>query len=171
MMTWVERHEKLQQHASLIARQKEGKQDHGRLSMPIRPPKPAPHSVKMARIPSVKAAHFNVLTQRYGAVQFQDALVDFIAQINHPKASGTALKTFAADTLIPFHAVPIYHKIKFISNSTSKVIDAVHIWPEQRDTRGRVIPSWFDTVVVRGCCQGTVHGNNGMFECLAQVFI
>jgi hypothetical protein len=101
------------------------------------------------------------LPGKYGAIEFQDVLVDFIAQINHPGASAAALKALAADTLIPFRSVPVFHKIKFTSKATSEVIDAVHVRLEQKDAHGRLIPSRFDTVVIQGSSQGRVHGNDG----------
>src|SRR6266404_2783754 len=133
MMTWLEHHEKVEQHMALIARRQQVEQEHSPLSR-IGPPKPLPRCVKMAQNPSVKATSFDDLTLKYGAVLFQDALADFIAQINYPKTSPTALKTLAVDTLIPFHAVPSFHKVKFISNSNLGVIDTVHIRPEQCNT-------------------------------------
>src|SRR6266404_6022663 len=100
MMTWLECHEKVEQHMALIARQQQVEQEHSPLSR-IGPPKPLSHHMKMARNPSVKATSFDDLALKYGAVLFQDALADFIAQINYPKASPTVLKTLAMDTLIP----------------------------------------------------------------------
>src|SRR6266404_489683 len=117
----------------------------------------------MARKPTVHAASFDNLAQNYGAVLFQDMLGDFIAQINHPMASTIALNRLGANTLIPFCSVPVFHKMKFISNSTHEVINVIHVRPEQEDTRGHVIPSRFDTAVVCGQSQGTAHGNKGMF--------
>ena len=96
-------------------------------------------------------------------MDFQDALADFIARINHPRASATALRTLAEDTLLPFRTVPVFHKIKFVSTN-SEVIDAVHIRPDQKDTRGRPIPSRFDTVLVRGGPQAGAQGSNGKFN-------
>ena len=111
--------------------------------------------------PSTKATSFDDLTERYGAVDFQDALADFIARMNHPNASAATLRVLAADTLIPFRSVPVYHKIKFQSNGHPEVVDSVHVRPEQKDSRGRRIPSRFDTVLVHGGSQNSVRGNNG----------
>ena len=96
----------------------------------------------------------------YGALYFQDALADFIAQLNYAGASTAALRTHAADTLIPFRAVPVFHHIKFTDSESGKaeIVDAVHIQPEQKDSRGRIIPSRFDTVFVR------TKGNKGDFR-------
>ncbi|KAI9430032.1 hypothetical protein H4582DRAFT_2114015 [Lactarius indigo] len=114
------------------------------------PPGPAPRSVKMTRNPSAKAVLLRPSrgVGKHGATDFQDALADFIARTNHPEASAAALRTLAADTLIPFHAVPVFYRIKFTSGSTSAVVDAVHVQPEQIDAHGRSIPPWFDTIIV-----------------------
>ncbi|KAN0136686.1 hypothetical protein V8E53_005456 [Lactarius tabidus] len=101
MTTWVEGREKVQQHAAFIN----------------------PRIVKMAQNPSIKAVSFEDIAGKYGAIEFHNVLADFIARINHPGASAAALKALAADTLIPFWSVPVFHKIKFMSKSTSKVID------------------------------------------------
>jgi hypothetical protein len=78
----------------------------------------------MAQHATLKSVSFDDLAQRYGAVDFQDSLADFIAQFNNPTASGTSLSTFAADTLIPFRSVPVYHKIKFTNLDQSEIVDS-----------------------------------------------
>jgi hypothetical protein len=47
------------------------------------------------------------LTNKYHAVDFQDGLMDFIAQINHPHASVMALQALAEDTLLSFCTVHV----------------------------------------------------------------
>ncbi|KAF8264336.1 hypothetical protein EI94DRAFT_1703320 [Lactarius quietus] len=118
----------------------------------------------MAKHPSVKAVSFNDLAHNYGAVDFQDALADFIAQTNHPTISGAMLFKLAANTLIPFRSVPVYHKIKFSTSNGSEIVDSIQIQPEQKDKHGCPIPSRFDTVLVRGKDPDTgAHGTN-VFE-------
>ena len=157
MTTWTERHEKVEQHVAFIKWWQQAGQKGSQLSRLIGPPIPMPHSVKMARNPSTKAASFDDLTWKYGAIDFQDVLVDFIAQINRPGASAAARKTLAADTLIPFRSVPVFHKIKFTSKGTSEVIDAVHVWPEHKDAHRCLVPPQFDAVVICSPSQGRAH--------------
>ena len=164
MTTWLERHEKVQQHAAFLEWRQRAGQEHGRTSEPIEAPKPIPRSVKMAHNPSAKAVSFDDLARKYGAIDFQDALADFVAHINHPDTSAAARRTRAADMLIPFWSVPIYHKIKFTSNHTSEIIDVVHVRPEQGDAHGCVILPRFDTVIVCGSSQARACGNSGKFE-------
>ncbi len=164
MTTWLERHEKVLQHGDLITqRQQAGQAAPVQLRVPMGAPQPQPRSIKMALHPSIKAAHFDSLALSYGANQFQDALADFIARINYPNASTRAQNNLAEDILLPFHSVPVFNKIKFVSNVTGDIIDAVHVRPEHQDTQGCNVLSRFNTVVVRARCPGTVHGINGMF--------
>ncbi|KAI9433897.1 hypothetical protein H4582DRAFT_2112690 [Lactarius indigo] len=161
MTTWLERREKVQLHSMFIKWRQQSNWENVPSPMQIGPLRPAARSLRMTRNPTLKAVSFDDLAQKYGAADFQDALADFIAQTNHPMASGAARSTLAEDTLIPFRSVPVYHRIKFTNYNTSEIVDVVHVRPEQKDTRGRPVPSRFDTVLVRGKSQDIVHGSNG----------
>ena len=50
----------------------------------------------MARNPTVKVVSFDNLSVKYGAVDFQDCLADFIAQVNYPGASAAVLHQHVA---------------------------------------------------------------------------
>ena len=107
----------------------------------------------MAQTPSKARVLFDVLARDYGTLDFQDALADFIAQVNCPEASGHALQHHAHNTHIPFIGVPVYHKIKFTKCNgfeESRIVDVVHVWLEQKDSHGWIIPGHFDTVLVNG---------------------
>ncbi|KAI9434821.1 hypothetical protein H4582DRAFT_2174356 [Lactarius indigo] len=162
MTTWLERREKIQQHVKFIAWWQQAQHNSAQHSEPIGPSKPVPRAVQMARNPSLKAVSFNDLADKYRAFDFQDALADFIAQLNHPQASTAALRALAEDTLLPFRHVPVFHKIKFASTPDPEVIDVVHVRPDQRDAHGRTIPSRFDTVIVRSRPQDSARGNKGL---------
>ncbi|KAH8976730.1 hypothetical protein EDB92DRAFT_1810600 [Lactarius akahatsu] len=161
MTAWLERREKIQQHGTFVTWRQQAQQETVQDSKPNGPPKPVPRTIQMTRHPSRKAVSFDILADKYRALDFQDALADFIARINHPQASATALRALAEDTLLPFRSVPVYHKIKFVSSRGSEIVDAVHVRPEQRDARGRVIPSRFDTVIVHGNAQVGALRNKG----------
>jgi hypothetical protein len=108
----------------------------------------------MTQNPTVKRVDYDDLAQRYGAINFQDALGDFIAAYNSTTGTGSAvaIRAQGAETLIPFRAVPVYHKVKFIAsehNGKPEVVDSVHTRPEQMDPEGHVIPARFDTVLVQ----------------------
>jgi hypothetical protein len=127
----------------------------------------------MAQNPSVNAVSFDDLSWMYGALDFQDALADFIASVNYPNASAAALHSHAANTSIPFRKVPVFHKVKFTAANTSDIIDTVVIRPEQTDTHGRLIPPRFDTVLVRGRQHNNIHEKDGKFLlcCLLHLLI
>jgi hypothetical protein len=103
----------------------------------------------MAQNPTGAQVHFDHLAMNYGAVDFQDALAEFIAQVNHPGVASTALQKHAHDTLIPFNHVPVFHKIKFTQGNETEIANAVHVWLEQKDLCRQSIPARFDTVLVK----------------------
>ena len=166
MTAWLERRERIERHATSIDVKQKGLQQHARPHRTIGPPHVRAQSVKMARHPSAKAIMFEDLKFGYGALEFQDALADFVAEVNNPGARGNTLRRLAEDTLIPFRRVPVFHVIKFTEtgNAEETVIDSVYARPEQRDARGRIIPSRFDTVLVQNPSndskQGRVKGNS-----------
>ncbi|KAF8271892.1 hypothetical protein EI94DRAFT_1796756 [Lactarius quietus] len=116
----------------------------------------------MAKQPSLKAVLFDDLACKYGAIDFQDALADFITQTNHPTTSGAALSQLAADTLIPFCLVPVHHKIKFSNSDDSEIINSIQIWPEHKDVHGHPVAAHFDTALIhRNAQDSSMHGING----------
>ena len=76
----------------------------------------------------------------------------------YPEARGSTLRSRAEDTLIPFRGVPVFHVVKFTETNESEIIDSVHARPEQRDKRGRIVPSRFDTVLVESPSQDRKQG-------------
>jgi hypothetical protein len=164
MTTWTERREKVQLHSSFIKWRQQTDGDTTPSPMPIGPPHPGARCLKMARFATLKAVSFDDLARKYGAIEFQDALADFIAQMNNPTASGATLSALASDTLIPFRSVPVHHRIQFSNHDRSEIVDSIQVRPEQKDSRGRQIPSRFDTALVRGKSasqEGLVPGTDG----------
>ena len=93
----------------------------------------------MARNPTFKAVGIRDIIGKYSAVDFVNALANFIARINNPGASMQKLLWQSEDTLIPFGRVPVYHNMKFTKTGDggqSEVIDTVHARPEQWDSHG-----------------------------------
>lgn len=165
MTTWLERREKVLLHTAFIKWRQHNNTMAHTISLPLGPLQARQRHPKMTRNPSVKGVSFNALAERYGAVDFQDELAAYIAQVNNPNASVATLRTRAADTLLPFRSVPVFHRIKFTSTGNtndSDIVDSVIIRPEHNDTHGRIVPSRFDTVLVHGKNQD-IHGNNGEF--------
>jgi hypothetical protein len=135
--------------------------------MPIGPSCPCAQSLRMAQTPTLKAVSFNNLAQKYRAIDFQDALADFIAQTNHPSASGAMLSALASDTLIPFFSVSVHHQIKFTTSDGSEIINSILAWPYQKDICGQPVPSRFDTALIQGKNphqEGLVHSVDGKFS-------
>lgn len=166
MTVWLERCEKVQQHAASIEQRQQIHQQTLPSRAPLEPPRACAQRIKMVQNPSVKAVSFLDIAHRYGADLFQDALANFIARFNNPGAGGSMLHGLSANTLLPFRTVHAYHNIKFINSGDlmgSEIVDAIHARPEQRDSRGRIIPSRFDTILVRGRGQDG-QGIRGMFH-------
>lgn len=166
MTTWLGRLEKVQQHAELVMSRQRLGQQRGTPVKPTGPPGPTTRSLKMALHPSIKAVTFDDIDRLYKAVQFQDALAEFIARVNYPGVSGNALHARAVNTLITFRSVPVFHKVKFVSGDaeSAEIVDALHVRPEQKDKHGRVIPSRFDTAHVLTQSQGGVDRTNREFQ-------
>ena len=164
MTMWLGRREKIKKHSIYIKwRQEHCPTSAPSLPKPIGPLQIGTRYLKMAQNPTTKAT-FEELAEKYGAIDFQDNLADFIALTNYPGASAAVLRTRAADTLIPFQSVPVFHRIKFSSSAKpegAEIIDSVVVRPEHRDTHGRLVPSRFDTVLVRGQ-EDRMHGTNGI---------
>ena len=150
MTTWLERHEKLQRHAAFIKWQQ---QEH--LPASILPQRliyealwPATHYLKMAQNPTVRNVCFNDIVGEYGAIDFQDALGNFLVQLKEPHISGWALHVRGENTLVLFHHVPVFYNIKF-RNSYGAIIDAIHVQLKYEDKQGRIISMCFDTALVQ----------------------
>ena len=154
MAAWQERREKIQVHYVYVKWRQRANPTNPPTTKPIGPPRPGAQRLKMALHPTLRTVSFDDLALRYGAVDFQDALADFIAQFNNPTASGTSLSTLAADTLIPFRSVPVHHRIKFTDSDQTEIVDSVQVRPEQKDKRGRLVPARFDTALVCVNSQG-----------------
>src|SRR5258708_24892106 len=153
MTKWLECCEKVQQYMVFInLREQRGHE----LSLPswnvIGAPEAHALTIRMLRNPS-KRVSFNAIACDYGALDFQDVLADFIAQLNYPGASRAALAGHAHNMHILFSHVPVYHKFKFTRSGDlkkSKIVDVVHVWLEQKTSDdGWIIPACFDTVLVQ----------------------
>ncbi|KAH9002139.1 hypothetical protein EDB86DRAFT_3063610 [Lactarius hatsudake] len=158
MTTWLERQEVMHQHNGLIESRK------GISAPPVQ--RPAHYSTLPSVLypfltmhPSKKGVTFENLSNQYGAIDFQDALVDFIVthsapyivQHNYPELSASASRRCADNTLIPFQRVSVFHKIKFAHHDDpdKRTIDVIHIRPEGHDQHGLVNPRQFDTGLVK----------------------
>src|SRR6266403_813311 len=154
MTKWLEHREKVQLYSVFINwRQQQGHDLRLPSHIPIGPPSAYALTIKMMRHPSKKCVYFDTLASDHGVLDFQDALADFIAQLNYPGTSRGALADHAQNTHIPFSHVPVYHKIKFTKSSNLKqpeIVDTVHVRPEHEESCGQIIPACFNTVLMQG---------------------
>jgi hypothetical protein len=167
MTAWLERQERIFQHAGHIQRQEKVTTNEGPAAHrvgPIGPPHPSIYAVRMAQNPTFKAVSFEVIETQYGATYFRHALGEYITRVNNPTYSGRRLHARSANTLIPFNTVPVFSKIKFSLDGNTEIVDSVHVRPEQVDARGRTIPARFDTVLVRGGTPWSLHRNKSKFN-------
>ena len=162
MTTWLEHQESIHQHVVFIDQCKGG------LSTIPTPQLayPQPNLILcpvLTTYPSEKGITFKGLYTRYGAIEFQDVLADFIVQHNYPELSTSASWRHTDNTLLPFQRVSVFHKIKFTNpkDLDKKTVDVVHIRVEMCNKRGHTIPGQFDMAFVK---------NRGRF-CVVQVHV
>jgi hypothetical protein len=101
MTSWLERREKVQRHMARIKRQQRGGPEQLGIDvkMPIGPLQASYGCILMAKHPTIRAVSFDDLARKYGAVDFQDALADFIASAIYPHVSAATLRTRAEDSI------------------------------------------------------------------------
>jgi hypothetical protein len=125
MTTWMERQETINHHAEFLNWCESG---HSVLPRsPLAYPRPDLMLRPILTIhPSEKGVSFEHLFHRYGAIDFQDALADFIVQHNYPGLSTGVARRRANNTLLPFRKVSVFHKIKFSNpeDPDAKIVDA-----------------------------------------------
>ena len=137
MTAWLQRQEAVDQHAAFIQWCSDG--------FPILPTPPSAYPSLgltlfpfLTAHPSEKGVTFEVLSHRYGAIDFQDALADFIVRHNFPGLSASIAWRRADNTLLPFRQVSVFHKIKFTNHSLDVgTINALHIRPLTYCTTGK----------------------------------
>ena len=151
MTKWLERREKVQSHHAFIQRQRFGVSP----SAPELTQTTLTRQVEMTRHPTARGIRFRDLIDKYGAIDFSDALADFVILHNFPTLSTAAAQRRANNTLIPFNTVSVFHKIRFVEKTQeSGTVDAAFARPEKQDEKGNMIPARFDTVLVCSSSDG-----------------
>jgi hypothetical protein len=170
MTIWLEHREKLQQHKAFIDwRQQQLLSTSVPRPRPISgPPHPNTCYLKMTDHLMVLRVSFKDIVNNYGAVDFQDALGDFLTHLKEPHLSGRVLRREGVNTLIPFNHVPVFQTIKF-ENNDGAIIDSIHIRlehaPEQAPPHGQITPARFDTALVQvGQQPDNMRQNQGSFK-------
>ncbi|CDO76236.1 hypothetical protein BN946_scf184644.g10 [Trametes cinnabarina] len=175
MTQWLERHKKMMHHSHYVRWRREQRDA---------PPQPAQIStsqvirwrppdltctlhVKMTRHPTRKAVPLADIISlfQYGAQFFVPALARFIVAWRHPEFSARLVEYHAADIIVPFKALPVFHRIKFWNESVygKQTIDSIHIRPSVSDASGDVvINARFGTalICVRNSSPGDTEDNS-----------
>lgn len=165
MTVWLERKEKVLQHQSYL----DWRFDI-RPGVALRPASMGFNGIPtLTKWPSVKAVDLDDLVKNYGAAFFREALRRYIVLSQHTSHHLTRnqLEQQILYTNIPFTSLPVYHKLKFITAADSDqaktvTLDAVHVRPERRSARGKLIPARFDTALLN-VESGRETGLKGMF--------
>ncbi|KAI0043223.1 hypothetical protein FA95DRAFT_1498903 [Auriscalpium vulgare] len=153
MTTWLERREKVFRHADFIKWRESGCPSFERTD--VCEPGPMRMHIQMTKHPSRKAVSFDDLANEYGAEDFADALADFIVNHNEPGLPAATARHRANNKLITTRVVGVFHKVKFWNHDALQRIDgadsddAIHVRPERKDKRGRIVPGRFDTAFVK----------------------
>jgi hypothetical protein len=74
----------------------------------------------------VQSVSLDSLYNDYGAVDFRDALADFVTQFNNPDMTFAQVQWTAPNQLVPFQYVPVFHRFKF-QNTSGEIQDSIHV--------------------------------------------
>ncbi|KAF7372072.1 hypothetical protein MVEN_00065500 [Mycena venus] len=162
MTLWLERKEKILRHEKYIQWRLDGSP-----ALPTIDPLPPgivyERRVKMTKHPTRKAVRFNILISDYGARLFRDALSRFIVQLNSPTLTRAQIEAQAASISFHFNRVPVYHRIKFITEDPytvggpeDSVVDSIHVQPPKSGRSGKQLPGRFDTALVNDGSGGLI---------------
>jgi hypothetical protein len=155
MTAWLDRREKIMQHAKYIRRRiAASNPSHVSIKLPITSLIPR-RSLKMSKHPTLKAVSVNDIQEKYGAIHFLGALARFIIQYQHPDYTKNQIETAASSFHLPITKVSVFHRIKYVSHDVysmdplaEQVVDSIHVEPGQYDRYGNLIPGRFDTAII-----------------------
>ncbi|KAK7687242.1 hypothetical protein QCA50_009747 [Cerrena zonata] len=153
MTKWLERKEKVFRHDHFVKWRLRLKPRASSLTVGRAPVIRHPHVV-MTKYPTVYSVDFNSLADNYGAVDIHNTITMFIAHRRNPTFSGNRLERAAANIILPFSSLQIFHKIRFYNRpvedwlNSDDVMDVAHARPSYQDKQGRLVPARFDTVLI-----------------------
>ncbi|KAG1902405.1 uncharacterized protein F5891DRAFT_1127689 [Suillus fuscotomentosus] len=166
MTKWLERKEKIACHEQFI----KWRLDEDHAPHHLHPPDlHFDRTQQLTKHPSAKAVPIQKLITDYGATYFQQALARYIAQQQNPNEVITRqrLENLSAGIHLPFHAVPVYHKIKWLLTDARGhgdppvTVDSIHARPHHNAQRENdVVPARFDTALINdgtGFHVGQIH--------------
>ena len=165
MTTWLERIEKIHQHHSYLE-WRAGNQQKMVMQSTLMSYN---GTLTLTKWPSVKAVDLDDVISKYGATFFREALRRYLVLSQHSGAQLTRrqLEQAILYTDLPFTAVPVYHRLKFVTLTESSrgqytTLDVVHARPEHKSRKGTKLLSRFDTALL-DVGQGTEAGIQGKF--------
>ncbi|KIP02336.1 hypothetical protein PHLGIDRAFT_79255 [Phlebiopsis gigantea 11061_1 CR5-6] len=150
MTLWLERKEKVLQFHEYITWHLKGRQSYDNISHATIPSS----RISMTKHPSQRNVSFDTLQDKYGAMYIEDAIALYVAEHENPNASLDELKTIAQSTKLPFSKVHVFHKAKFWLGHfeqhplSANEFDIVYAKPKRKNSKGDMVPSRFDTVLV-----------------------
>ncbi|KAG2741893.1 hypothetical protein P692DRAFT_20750106, partial [Suillus brevipes Sb2] len=161
MTKWLERKEKVLQHANFVLWRHNLSMTDAENVIAV---SPAEHwqppdlaclfRIKMTRHPSRKLVPFREITSlsSHGATHFIPALARFIVQYNHPRLSFQQIEDRAVNIHLPCDSVPVFHRIKFWNDEihATETLDSIHAQPAVKNSKGRVVKAArFDTCLIQ----------------------
>jgi hypothetical protein len=168
MAKWLERKEKMFRHEQYINWREEGSPISGRQVDWDPPGLELGRRLHITKHPTARAVTVDRLVEAYGAIYFRPALARFIALTNDPSLSRAQLEGKLRSIRMPFRSVPVWHRIKFLhddpASKATMTADVIHVRPSSVDSRGRRVPSRFDTALVNEGTGGNI-GIEGKFSC------
>ncbi|PPR01107.1 hypothetical protein CVT24_000403 [Panaeolus cyanescens] len=156
MTRWLDRKERIIQHEKHIRRRLNNTANSpGHIDKP--PPSLIPQRrLHMSMYPSTTAVSLDTLSTTYGATAIVTAIARYVIKLQQPTITNRDLTLQAEDFHIPFQKLPVFHRIKFVSNDVYSltplkdiVVDSIHIDPPVETNDGRVIPGRFDTALIK----------------------
>ncbi|KZT66413.1 hypothetical protein DAEQUDRAFT_813539 [Daedalea quercina L-15889] len=161
MTKWLERREKVLQHASYIEwrllHMQDGHLDAiaGLEQIRWRPPDMACtlHHLMMKH-PSRKAVSLAELVspEGYGAIYLTSALARFVVETSNPGLTRSEVEAQAVNVHFPFSTLPVFHKIKLrnLEHHGKETLDSIHARPRRVGrSEEDLIPARFDTALIR----------------------
>ncbi|KAI0062603.1 hypothetical protein BV25DRAFT_1803728 [Artomyces pyxidatus] len=151
MTLWLQRREKVHQHALFVKWRLAGQPAITNAGPAMDPRR---FRLQIARFPNAKSVSFAAASARYGARHLKLLLAEFIIRTNHPAMNPRQVKQVAAQLNLPFRSVAAFHRVKFWHpdaqgrDNVPEVLDAIHARPAYRDTQGRLQPGRFDTALL-----------------------
>ncbi|KAG1794381.1 uncharacterized protein HD556DRAFT_1431983 [Suillus plorans] len=127
-------------------------------------------SQTMTKHPTLKAITFDKIKSDYGAPYFRESLARYIARVRlsfvnqNTMITPAQLEHHAVNVHIPFQAVPVFHKVKWVSvdardhGDLPVTVDSVHACPGRRSGKfaSDDVAPWFDTALVNDGTGGPV---------------